>query len=881
MDSIKNQILTATTRQAPQLGIEKVDYDPMEDLGPLLADPGALDDMQLLLSITTNYKNQLDSDILKHLNSYDESMVNAKNNLNRLRDQISRFETKFGELKLENDKITEVVNDSMKEVRRLDIAKTNLTYTMRTLQRMKMYFRAFDELEVEVKKQSDIKDWQIIGDMMQAVLDLDESFSEFNTIDDVNVLHRQVSAMKKKLIDDIFDDFDRQFSMQINNSTLSSACLLLEVLGESEKLVAWCDNTVLKDIKTIFKPSEEAGSLDNLQRRYIYFQNLLTDFESQNLSCFPKQWDMKLKIVEKFCSITRNDLKEVLSKIPNGKLNVNLLLKSIEQTLEFESYLNSKFKYHLSFDELKTNTAPTFDKSISDVFEPYLAYWIDYQGNQIASMIQSFTKPDMIFAKSSDSINVLESSAELFRLYRQLLNQLSKISTGKPLIRLSKIFAKYLNQYQTKILETILPDSKSLTQVDSKDAIEGFDIICLVINTCNYCSTTASQLEDKLKTMLPNELAESVLFQEQRDSFNKLINKCINLLTFKIDNDLQLTWREMSNTKWSQNVASSDENATNSTLTPSRYLNSLKESILEDLNVILVKITKPAYIRNLIDKMTENLINTFINQLIKSGIGINQFKCDLEELKLFLLEFPGLKKDEDNYKIIQSSSYQRHINEEFKQMINLCNVLELPWEPLDKFIQSYIDLLEDDQVSNFHKVLNIKSLIDNKQIDLQLCLEEFKVLTKSTLTVSPKQNDFIATIKLPSTQANATHTNGHNRSRSYLGFSPRDSPKITSMAGSGSGSGSITPILGNGFFNSGNNNSHNVVSPSVSNGAQSDYDDSFEANNSNNGGIGGFFQNGIDQNLINNTKDNFDNIGKNFKAFTDRESFKRFFQKKQ
>lgn len=890
MDSIRGQILAAVVPEKGEKPLEAIlgtGYDPMVDLSRLLDDPGALDDMEMLFQMTNTYRKQLDDEICT-LNAQYERELNADDNkLTEIKTKIDAFSVEYQDLISVSNKTNAKIDDMTSQIRSLDTAKTNLTYTMKTSQRMQMYTSAYDELVVQIESSTHSKDYTKINQMLSAVLDLNVYFQDFKSIQEINTLHRQIMAIKTKVVDDIFDDFEREVDQNLQNASLIDACRILQLLGEpyAEKLQKWYISTILKDISQIFKSTEEAGSLDNLKRRFIYFQNIITDFETKHLHNFPNDWHMKLKVVTAFCDMTKNDLKNVLSKetrINPNTVDVNLLLDSLSQTLDFEAYLNQKFKYYKSFEEYGEDPAViNFDKSISDVFEPYLNFWIDHQGKQIEKKIQEFSKPDMMFKKSgiessSDGIsddpstNVLESSAELFRLFRQLLTQLSKLTRGKPLIRLSKIFGKYLHQYQTKILESILPDGRSLTTAETKDQEEGVDIICLVLNTANYCSITVTQLEDKIKSLItPSELNTKVEFESQKDGFMKLINYCISLLIFKIETDLQMSWRELNNQNWK---------VLEEVVGESRYLNSVKDTITEDAKVIFNKISKVSYIRNLIDKLLDSVIKSIINNIIKFDpvtiIIAEQFKFDFQDLKSFFLKLPSVVESGE-LKITNSTLFQKHVTMEFDKVDKFLKILMVPVNPNEAFIDSYFKIIGDSSFSNFMKILNLKGVLHGEGLDSEKekfkFMDSFKAQLKECDVELEESDIFLAGLKL----ANFT-TNGHQRTRSsYLPTNIGSntpqlvSPKVTG-GGSPNNTGSISNWLGSGG-----------KSPNITN--DSFIDDSFDESmdSSSPKPNFGFFQNSkIDTNSLLNTKDHLE---KNFKTFTDRsnfnEGFKRFFKR--
>ena len=60
-------------------------------------------------------------------------------------------------------------------------------------------------------------------------------------------------------------------------------------------------------------------------------------------------------------------------------------------------------------------------------------------------------------ADVDDTSNVLPSCADLFVYYKKCIVQCSQLSTGAPMLDLTKTFQKYLKEYAIKMLLNNLP----------------------------------------------------------------------------------------------------------------------------------------------------------------------------------------------------------------------------------------------------------------------------------------------------------------------------------------------------------------------------------------------------------------------------------------
>ncbi|CDK25263.1 unnamed protein product [Kuraishia capsulata CBS 1993] len=743
-------------RKAP--GIDSTEYDPMDDVLLLFDSPSSLGELDQLITHTNRYKSQLEDAISKNNQEYQEfikSNENSDTSLSLLETQLVGLIKEFDETKFLAESTGSTINSMTSNIKTLDNCKKNLTLSMTILKRLQMLITAYESL-VELINDKNVpnKNYREISQLLSVVLDLMQHFQSYKSIDDISVLNKRIGSLRNKIIDEIFNDFEKESDGDLRNPDLVNACLILDMLGKAyhDKLSNWYVTKQLREITTIFKSTEEAGSLDNLKRRFIFFQRILSNFEQSHTQMFPEDWHMSLELTSKFCDLTKKDLKEVTDKETrlngsNGnRVDVNLLLKALSDTLEFESFLNQKFKYYGDFDQRKAveeanggiDPKLRFDQRISSVFEPYLNIWIDHQSKVLDDKFVEFVNPANHLKRSGNqdspdeatSLNVLDSSAELFRVYRQMLNQLSKLSQGEPLVRLSSIFVKYLIYYQQRILEPILPDTKRISSSTEEANAESISYICLVLNTADYCSLTVSQLEEKLASIIkPPELAQKFSFETVKDSYLSLVNNCLNLLLFKVQNDMEFAWREMRNENWKVLSDVTGE---------SRYVSTLKTLLIDNCSIIFPGFNRELYIRNFVDKTVEMVLVQFTENICRlrpvNEIMAEQFLLDLQTLRGMFLELPNLAPDQrsptNTKPISKSQLFHKFITQTVGKPETLLKVLMTRLKPIDSFVRNYFIIVGDQNFSNFYKVLQLKGAVNSSlqsdQKQRLKYLDEFK-----------------------------------------------------------------------------------------------------------------------------------------------------------
>ncbi|KAG7719146.1 hypothetical protein KL949_001996 [Ogataea haglerorum] len=707
--SFKDRLIEAgSTRASEDNSIMADNYDPLLDIYELFPTPASLAQLDTLLAYVNAYKLQIDSDIQTRQSQYNEALLNAtdgKDALGAVDDELEKLIADVKDTKISAEATGSTINRMTASIKSLDNAKKNLTLTMTIMKRLQMLVTAYENLESFLSDTTNpVKDYLQIKQLFSVVVELMNHFQSYKSIDEINTLNKKISSLKNRIIDEIFADFEREIMEELHNPELVSACELLELLGRPyrDKLTTWYTVTTLKELTSIFKATEEAGSLDNLKRRYMFFRQILANFEKNHANAFPENWKMSQELTSHFCKITRKDLSESTAKetrLTGSKVDVNLLLNALGETLEFESFISKKFKQ-------------SFEGSISDVFEPYLNIWIEHQRTVINNKFIELMNPESMLKKSGvetggANVNVLESAADLFRLYRQILAQLSKLSQGESLVKLSAVFSEYLLKYRQTVLEPLVPDPKRLSSGSETEQAEGTAILCLVLNTADYCSITVSQLEEKLAMLVnPPTLAQRMDFEKARNSYLNLINNCINLLFVKMENDLHHSWREMLNYNWKTISEVSGE---------SRFMGSVKRVIKENCSLIFPNFNRVLYIRNYLDKLVELVLSELWLNIVKlrpiTEIMAEQFVFDLHSLKSFLLDLPSLSPEP--VKITSSSSFSKNINTKVSDINTILKILMVSTSPMSDFMSSYFTIVADSNFKNFVKILKLKGLLTN------------------------------------------------------------------------------------------------------------------------------------------------------------------------
>ena len=648
----------------------------------------------------------------------------------------------------------ETITEMTADIKRLDNTRRNLTLSMTALKRLQMLTTAYEQL----RALSSSRQYRECAHLLQAVIQLMAHFKSYRSIDQIAALSRNVADLQRELLEQVCEDFEITFAkgeVGQRRGMLAEACLVMDALGENarSRIITWYCNTQLREYRQVFRGSEEAGSLDNISKRYSWFRRMLKTYDEEHATIFPISWRVNEMLANAFCESTREDFKGILSRSirreDGQSLNIDVLLNCLQETLDFEHNLERRFTNasRASMDTLSSNDdkSPVFSQAISEAFEPYLSVWVEAQDKQLSAMIPLFRQqppkpPDEDFSPQM----VIPSSTNLFSFYRQILAQCAKLSTGARLVELTKVFAKYLDQYAQQILLFYISERPSGQTPSKTPQIE--DIV-LVLNTADYCFNTCTQLEEKIKSRIDEGLKSNIDLQSQADTFMGIASATVRALVHRVEVDIEPTWREMRNTGWSKMESVGDQ---------SSYVAELLRRIKTRAAEILAMLHKPQYARAFCDNVVELIANAYLSNIFQckpiSEVGAEQM----------LLDSYVLKKGFEELLIIASpqgtappAGYVKRVAQSMSKLDPILKTLQVRPSPPEALVQAYLIHIADRSDTNFRKILELKGIRKQDQGHL---LELFQAHRASPRNENLQQSSPLLTpLNIQSTSTGPIH----------------------------------------------------------------------------------------------------------------------------
>ncbi|RDB16847.1 Vacuolar protein sorting-associated protein 53 [Hypsizygus marmoreus] len=655
----------------------------------------------------------------------------------------------LGQMSRIREKATEseaVVRNITKDIQVLDTAKKNLILSMTTLKRLQMLVNALTQLEDLVKA----KKYHEVAQTLAAVKQIAATFKTYTAIPRVAQVWKRIQEIQGDLRAQIDADFDtfylQDVSKQVKPPLIPEACQVVDVLGSDFRshLVDRYVVLELKEYRRIFRSTDEAGQLDNISRRFAWFRRLLHNHEMEQGRVFPAEWRVGWHLLAKFAEITRDDMAMLLAKA-GSSLTVKVLLENLQITTEFEQTMVKKWATGFQAI-LDATTGPHAQplKSISSAFEPHMSIFVDAQDKVLADMLaphrksksgRSQPRPSLEVTAARDEgdspMLVLPSSTDLFYFYAQSLEQCAKLSTGQALFDLCSLHKKWLRIYAEDVLIASLKKSPSQPQ-SRKSSDVRFDAselkqACLLINTADYCQTTAVELEDKIREKINEEYKEKVSFQDERDMFVSVISAAIVIQLRELESACDAAFSTMARTSWTSLSQVSGQSA---------YAGDLVNAAEQVIETIKPLVEQKKYLRNLFDKACGLILGKFTNAIVRSRplkeIGAEQLLIDLQTVKAYLTKMPG--------EALITPSYTRGLTKTTTRLEALLKVIVTPVDPAEGFILNYTLLIGDASFSNFQKILDLKGTSKAQQ----------NALLDSFLTITSTKTDLESTSFLSS-----------------------------------------------------------------------------------------------------------------------------------
>lgn len=651
-----------------------------------------------------------------------------------LQGELGILETETRKIQQQGTETLDNVHAVTREIKRLDTTKENLSSSIRMLRQLKMLTKLYLQLDILLKEQR----YEDMSGVVRAASDLTDYFRPFRPLPQISKLSQEIGEMESKIYVQIERDFANVTGLAENGPTggiggsteiCISACHVLDTLDSAlgqpinrNKLISWYSDAMLREYKAIFNTRDEAGSLENVNRRYTYLKNkVILRYVASHAQLFPAEWPVKDRLITECGDITSNDL---VAQLPTIKANdsdqIQTLLSTIYESTAFENYVKTP-------------------GLITPKLMPYLSLWVDFQNHQIAQRVIGYSRA---LVPPQETDEVIPSSRELVNFYRALLAQLSQIKNHekRTVCQFAEVLATHLGKYAQRVLLGYLPEQSLQNNSEL--------LTLRIVNaTADYILVTTSQLERSLQSQLSDdeELSQFVdeVFENRASTLYRSVGiKCENLIVQYIQRTLEPMWIEMAHhyTQASRNgglgVSSVSPYTTQIISTLS---NLLHLSVFESSSV---RAPSAAVIYTVFSRTAEIVSSGFLTMAMArvskplTEPVVEQMLLDLGSLKShglmqLLSEIPqDVRETKGGGRLERLNS---KILETVGQAEAVLKVLHTPAEPMETFIRNYQVLVKDRSTLNFRKILDVKGVRFQPR-----AMEKFRLMASQEISLVPE-----------------------------------------------------------------------------------------------------------------------------------------------
>lgn len=845
--------------------LENDQFDPIDYINTIFPDESTLTNHKLQSTLTQLRQNVvgLNNDITHSLRDimYHHSTANHNTNTsdtesmesNPLMDTSTVIHSLYQRIQLIRSKASaseNLVNNITKDIKKLDIAKNNLSITITGLQQLSDVQASLVQLDIIYSECNYVETRKLIHNIEELL----QKFVKYKHMQKIMSLHEQFEHKKLVIKNELFSIVHTQLmSPLVQNEPLHSQLhdimLVIDVYDTATRteLFDYYCTEQLNEYIQLFGSTGQSATFDLIDRRYAWLRRCLTTYNDKYSSIFLSHWSLDIYLTQQFCSITKSHLYKMLS---HSKPDTAAMIKALQKTIEFENELNMKYNHTLNLDQIdindeqQTNHAAqqirakyndtnvresttqhnnmiSFTGQISDVFVPYMSSYVEMEKHDIIELINRMNADEQWFnvhtghnngltttqtQASTDQPTHYNSSNELFLYIKNSIQRCSKLSKNTTLYNLyTNVYTIGLKQY-ADLLESHIPQKQLLQQSYSDSNIQLLShldivVVCYIINTAHYCIDTIDQLQPAIVNLIDTEYKDKIDITGIVDTYSLVINRCLQLLSYTINGKLSRALQSMIRVQWDIITTVGDE---------SNYIKSIDVQLHDDIPYITNLLSTQKYSMTLYNLIVSTYIPRYIDTILKckkmNEMGAQQMSLDTQVLKKILCSIPDINNknqtnnDEStgNKKItLPHKLYIKYVNSEMSRAEALLKTLV---SPNDRLIITFKALLPKSSTDELMKLMQLKNITKRDQLQLiqqyntTVSVDDQIKLPQSTVSgftsnISDIGNQFVG--KLTQNNVLNTVTQSHGR------IAPTAAVANTSSSGSNNTGSNLK-----NFFNS-------------------------------------------------------------------------------
>uniref|UniRef100_F1KX74 Vacuolar protein sorting-associated protein 53 homolog n=4 Tax=Ascaris TaxID=6251 RepID=F1KX74_ASCSU len=690
----------------------RADVDVIEEINALFPTEQSLSQLDTVMQSIENELISLDCQLAELVETHGTARDDGDRALAEAHAAMAELEERVGAIRLKTQSSETVVQEMTRDIKQLDVAKRNLTASIKTLHHLHILLTGVHSLGawIEQRRYGDI------ASQLPAVLNVLQLFNSYMEVEQVKNVAEQLERLKQKLAIQLVTDLKHTFQAGALNASVTDMCRVASSLDDGVRadFCKWFIEHQLSEYTVLYGESESIAWLDKIDMRYRWFVQKLTEFERSGMAkVFPPDWEMGRRLTLEYCNLTR-DMLERMMRRRRAELDFKVLAYAINHTIMFESLLCKRFPAKEGFN---------FDKIIWRVFDKYMDVFVSAQKKNLDNFLEGCitrirSGAERPVREAAPSAYPLPSSADMFLLSKKIVAESSKLSSNPNalLTDLVDVLRGCLRGYAHGCLTAFLP-SLSSTQSSSASILQTLMrdetavrlttdqqfFTCCILATADWCAETTLQLQEKLK-----QRVQSIDLNQEMELFYSISNNALAVLVQDVESACDAALQAMIKINWSGVESVGDE---------SPYVSSIRSHLRSSVPLIRDFFAdRRKYFAHFCLKLATQLVNKFLGALFRcrpvSVTGAEQLLLDTHALKTFLLSMPSVESS------ISTKPPTIYTNGVVKTMTKAEMILKMVMSETDSaedFVTAYARLLPESDSSELQKVLEMKAIRRQEQ----------------------------------------------------------------------------------------------------------------------------------------------------------------------
>lgn len=566
------------------------------------------------------------------------------------------------EIKERAAKVTMTMNNLRKNPDSCENANEILLPKSDSLCRLSRLISQIEELEKEVKDQTQFGYYRMIAELLEDVHKTIQFFDPFVAIPKIIELTRRLLAVEtevKRQVQWALREVGQlvEGSEEIEPVTgepspaieaLTDVSLVVDALGPECRvdLLERFSQLQLIPYERKFQPGKQFSDIYNLQHRWNWFNRLIKAAETKLGDVFPFSWRLSYHLYLEFCRRSKLHLRLQLTSLEAKGLGqteyVEVVLTALKNVLTFVQEVKTQLGL---FDVPPVDEEQMLKESLGDAFDPFLDPYVKIERSKLDELIQSLLLQEEQSKSQDDSKPEIpfESSRQMFEYIKKSYKRCSAFSNGNTLLSLSMEFRICLQQY-CESLDSRLPIALDPDAYNKEGRLEPYQkrldgkpptyhvpsdmyiTLCRIIKTGEYCAEVVPQLETIMKQQIRPSLADDVEFSRQIDSYMDLCTKTVHVLVIGVIKRLEEPFKSMRRINWGTIQVLGDQ---------SSYTFLLSEE-LQKLIPDYRRILSTLYFRSFCSKLAVEVLEKFLGYILRqkkiTQVGAEQLMVDCDAL---------------------------------------------------------------------------------------------------------------------------------------------------------------------------------------------------------------------------------------------------------